>query len=56
MAARCPVCNGNTTQTNNTITRFIGPTDATKIYSLTFDGTFEVTGPLRMRPTLRSTE
>lgn len=28
----------------NQITRTIGPTDATKIYSLTFDGTFEATG------------
>ena len=31
-------------QNTNTITRLIGPTDATKIYSLTFDGTFEATG------------
>jgi hypothetical protein len=30
--------------TNNTITRIIGPTDATKIYSLTFDGVLEQIG------------
>jgi hypothetical protein len=30
--------------TNNTITRIIGPTDATKIYALTFDGVLEQIG------------